>query len=236
MTHLVIGQSVFANIKCRELLETGSWKNFKWKYEQVELDQQFDDMRTLVRRRRKQTDTLWSYEGEFSNDYCDYRDHTPKMIEKCFNSQKVVLLGDSRTRVLYNTLISRVFGRDSVFDKKIHFEQKTLYQNDTIPLSSSISYIHTRKFQTFEFNIKKHSNQNFKTHIKNSNFIIIGEQFLHPITREVKNNKKSQRQVPRNVIDKGLQIFQDSILPQIAKYKNPLGQGRRKCRKHEHWH
>ena len=114
-------------------------------------------------------------------------------------------------------------GRDSVFDKKIHFEQQTLYQNDTIPLSSSISYIHTRKFQTFEFNIKKHSNQNFKTYIKNSNFIIIGEQFLHPITREVKNNKKSQRQVPRNVIDKGLQIFQDSILPQIAKYKNPLG-------------
>ena len=219
MTHLVIAP-IFANIRCRELLETGSWKNFKWKYQPVELDQQFDDIRTLIRR-RKTTDTLWTYSGKFSNDFCEYRDYTPKIIQECFDNNNVLFLGDSRTRVLYNALIARIFGRESVFDRKIHFEEKTPYQNEKSQVLS-ISYIHTRKFQTFEFNIKKHSSLNFKTHLQNSNFIVIGEQFLHPITREVKNNKKSIRQSPRDVIDKGLQIFQDSIIPQISKYKNPL--------------
>lgn len=90
------------DFKCQNMMETGHWVNFTY-------DEELNVSES-------------PYTGQFKPELCNLIEYNSTLLEKCFESKGVTLIGDSRTRQLFSVLRRVLEGSKSMVDVKIHSE------------------------------------------------------------------------------------------------------------------
>ena len=158
---------------CNRLLHTGKWDN--WSYNPAP-DGNLANTETGE----------WNYSGNYQPDGCDLHHYTTEEIETCLlkrpdgtNSDlSVMIIGDSRARLLYRVLSARLHGQDSIEDVKVHDDMA----------NAPFIYYWSQSFHGARVARNKQEMSTFRRMLMEVNsknkaqLIIINEHFLHPST------------------------------------------------------
>ena len=68
----------------------------------------------------------WLYGGKFKPDGCDLHIYQTPELQQCFTnsdsdiSRPIYVIGDSRARLIYRSIVARITGQETLEDVKVH--------------------------------------------------------------------------------------------------------------------
>ena len=139
----------------------------------------------------------WAYNGTFIPDTCNLHYYEPEEIRECFSpngqnaSDTILVIGDSRARLMWRVLNARYHGENGIEDVKIHDDLVNYpflyYWSESFNGEPIVNQKDTKN----ELTAFEEKRSNLFEDMKTAQYIIIDEHFMHPAT-DMLNNAASR--------------------------------------------